>query len=218
MALACFLLRPAFLETHFVALNVAATNSGLWSPLRAPVGHLWLVSFLLTSSPLLSLKQLTCLWIKLISFSLPPIHPQTTLPPQKKRERKTYKTPGGIYLLTKIKVECYHWFKRPSAEDTCPAMSCSLASLKLSSKSARVFREVKVLDRESLVPRNLEQIATGEKELWQAPLLLANIRKWKISGRKLHTQRSVWTVRIGVTLQEWHTAQNKLHLLNFLKT
>lgn len=40
---------------------------------------------------------------------------------------------------------------------------------------------VKVLNRESLVPRNLEQIAVREKELWQVPLLLANIRKWKIS-------------------------------------
>lgn len=137
------------------------------------------------------------------NFFLSSSHPSPNYPPPpKKRERKTYKTPGGIYPLTKIKVKCYHWFKRPSAEDTCPAMSCSVASLKLSSKSARVFRGVKVLDRESLVPRNLEQIATGEKELWQAPLLLANIRKWKISGRKLQTQRSVWMVRIGVTLQE----------------
>lgn len=35
------------------------------------------------------------------------------------------------------------------------------------------------LDRETLVPRNLEQAAITVRELWQASLPFASIRQWK---------------------------------------
>lgn len=50
---------------------------------------------------------------------------------------------------------------------------------------------VKVLDRESLVPRKSEQIATGEKDLWQVPLLSVSRKKWNISKATIHRDRGL---------------------------
>lgn len=79
------------------------------------------------------------------------------------KEENVSKTLGGRYTLVKIKAKFSHWVRRPSAGHGGPDCVSLPFLPKALFEACTCISGAKVLHRESLVPGNLEQIATERK-------------------------------------------------------